>query len=302
MQVAYASASPLLVVVDGFLSAAECGLLLSAAQHRAPRVIAVGTGALHVTKLKYPCFASDSLRTAAESAALEALSARVAGLLDCPVGEETLPNVHCTQPGPGDDPEGSAHDACGADAADRCASGASAAFPLGLHLDTDKRPRRFATALVYLNTVPSGGETVFPLAGAESCSAALAGATHTRRAAGGQALLQAAEACLAGGPGMAVGPVQGRLVIFFTRSDNGAEDPYSWHGGAVVGADPKWTVQIFKEQPVACPEGFVAERRAKLMERIQAMIRERQMLTRPMHVSEHHAREGEEAADVVAHG
>ena len=147
---------------------------------------------------------------ALEAAALEALSSRVAELLDCPVGEEVLPNVHCTQPGPGV-PEGSS-DSSGGDAEERFASGASAAFPLGLHLDTDKRPRRFATALVYLNTVPSGGETAFPLAGDDAAApadCAPAGATHTRRAAAASqpesaALVAAAERALAGAGGLAV--------------------------------------------------------------------------------------------------
>ena len=39
MQVAYASASPLLVVVDGFLSAAECGLLLSQNVQKVAKVL-----------------------------------------------------------------------------------------------------------------------------------------------------------------------------------------------------------------------------------------------------------------------
>ena len=47
-----------------------------------------------------------------------------------------------------------------------------------------------------------------------------------------------------------VKPRRGRLVVFFTRADDGEEDQLSWHGGASVADAEKWTVQIFKEVPV----------------------------------------------------
>lgn len=61
------------------------------------------------------------------------------------------------------------------------------------------------------------------------------------------------EARLAPGQqrGLRVQPREGRLLLFFTRTEDGRLDPYSWHGGCTVGAGGalKVTAQAFKELP-----------------------------------------------------
>jgi hypothetical protein len=47
--------------------------------------------------------------------------------------------------------------------------------------------------------------------------------------------------------GMAVQPVQGSMLLFFTRGPGGMVDPCSWHGSAAVPpGGKKWTLQTFK--------------------------------------------------------
>lgn len=41
-------------------------------------------------------------------------------------------------------------------------------IPWGLHHETDTRPYRARTVIVYLSTVQNGGHTVFPLCGSRS--------------------------------------------------------------------------------------------------------------------------------------
>ena len=83
-----------------------------------------------------------------------------------------------------------------------------------------------------------------------------------------EALRVAAVRCLAGGgAGLAVPPVRGRLVLFFSRQDDGSVDHRSWHGGAdVLAPEGKWTLQLFKEYPEGTADvaAYVRERRAAL--------------------------------------
>ena len=65
-------------------------------------------------------------------------------------------------------------------------------------------------------------------------------------------LLEAADQA----QGVSIRPVKGKLVLFFTRCENGLIDSSSWHGGEAVlpGIDEsfvmgKVTLQIFKEIP-----------------------------------------------------
>jgi hypothetical protein len=56
----------------------------------------------------------------------------------------------------------------------------------------------------------------------------------------------------------------GKLMLFFTRGDDGDVDPYSWHGGAAVRgcsdgvSEGKWILQLCKEVPPAL-RGKVAQ-------------------------------------------
>ena len=142
----------------------------------------------------------------------------------------------------------------------------------GLHLDTNNnREARFATAIIYLNTVPedSGGATSFPVALAHPSSKESVAAEellgmgfqHTQQVAGATAesgdraasvLLEAADQA----HGVSIRPLKGKLVLFFTRCEDGMIDSSSWHGGEAVlpGTDEsfamgKVTLQIFKEIP-----------------------------------------------------
>jgi len=156
-------------------------------------------------------------------------------------------------------------------------------FPQGLHVDTHGKVRRFASIILYLNTVlpEGGGETVFPNARDTGCSLLDKGVTHTDmvdEASDGMVaaneMLAAAEAVCASEPsvagagrlasarfpvrehkrGVGVCPQQGLALLFFTRHAHsvGHVDPASWHGGARVGQRfEKWILVNFVEVPPA---------------------------------------------------
>ena len=158
-------------------------------------------------------------------------------------------------------------------------------FPSGLHVDTNARSRRYATAILYLSSLDDceDGNTVFPTAKVDitedKCHEKLQNAAvsllnenilHTDHAIQDN-LVRSAEILLNTSGGLSVQPVIGKLLIFFTRLDNGEVDPYSFHGAARVrpgqeGSIGKWTLQIFKELPkgIAKSSTFIAERRSRL--------------------------------------
>ena len=129
--------------------------------------------------------------------------------------------------------------------------------------DTNGAPHRYVTALIYLDTLPASGDgaTTFPCAMAPEPVQRAGrelynqGGQHTSNVSDpeletlAQELLDASEEYC----GFSALPEQGKLVLFFTRGDDGAVDPMSWHGGARVSAagdfGGKWMLQIFKTLP-----------------------------------------------------
>jgi hypothetical protein len=140
----------------------------------------------------------------------------------------------------------------------------------GLHVDTNNgSPFRSVTAILYLNDVPEecGAGTLFPLAGVKSTDPRFHASKrllmdemyHTRGSApqledgsrkdgDGNTVrtfltpTQEADAVLlesvvasttntATGEGLRIQPQAGRLLLFFSRMDDGEIDPRSWHGG-----------------------------------------------------------------------
>ena len=142
--------------------------------------------------------------------------------------------------------------------------------PEGAHLDTNKRPHRHCTVLIYLNDVGEGGETVFPLAGLTDEAAhgrgllkaarlaAAEGKHHTHDksddesvAAALKAINVQAERAAAGDGGLKVQPRKGLAVVFYSMGADGDVDPQTFHFGASLTAPGagKWTMQFFKELP-----------------------------------------------------
>ena len=141
-------------------------------------------------------------------------------------------------------------------------------LPSGLHVDVNARPKRYATAILYLTSLndtlnPGNGATVFPAASNENDSIKEAAnyliqrdLLHTDHAiasgdeqdiAMARLLLKEAQS------GTSIVPEVGKLLVFFTCDDDGEVDPLTWHGADVVHAseqtEDKWTLQIFKELP-----------------------------------------------------
>ena len=103
----------------------------------------------------------------------------------------------------------------------------------GLHYDSHNgRPLRVVTALMYLNTVAEGGETIFPLAGCAEGSSLLNdanlllkhGYTHTSAALEGASSVSAAATRLLAAAedpsnGVRVSARKGRLCLFYSTGN-----------------------------------------------------------------------------------
>lgn len=101
---------------------------------------------------------------------------------------------------------------------------------------------RYATVLMYLSTVDKGGETVFPNAkGWESQPKDDTFSDCARK-------------------GLAVKPVKGDAVLFFSLHVNGVPDPLSLHGSCPVIEGEKWSapkwihVRSYENSPVLATE------------------------------------------------
>lgn len=155
----------------------------------------------------------------------------------------------------------------------------SRAVPRGLHVDTNRRERRFATAIVYLASLEqeSDGCTLFPCAGRGEAAVAArkggmallkAGHQHTFDTPSGNEAVEVLHRAACDENSFGIAPKTGRLAIFFSRDHNGAIDPASWHTGAAVLSEPsvfheglprgKWSMQVFKEVPRDADCGFEA--------------------------------------------
>jgi len=227
-----------------FLSPTDCQRLISMTLRRQE-------GNRFRKKVRAPLLVQDSFWSADEQAFLQSIEDRLAELTGGPVHEDETALVGTLTPAGGGGDEIAEH--------------------LGLHVDTNAAHWRYCTAIIYLSSVPSGGETVFPAAIAdglpsedeeravEAAGQLLDfGLDHTDRAMAGRSGAAKAAAtdllaAAAAGTGLKVKPEEGAVCIFWTRQDDGEIDRHSWHGGAPVpeGEAWKWTLQKFKEVPLS---------------------------------------------------
>lgn len=128
-----------------------------------------------------------------------------------------------------------------------------------VHSDENNDPGRVGTVLVYLADTAAGGQTLFPAAREDGGEDAARLRAHFARLAGADRMLlqaddednDAADAeplalleAVARGEreiGVRVAPRAGRAAVFTYEGDDGS----GWHGAVRVGADEKWTCQMF---------------------------------------------------------
>ncbi len=259
------SEDPVILLFPSFVSESECATLLAMSQ---------------ATENYELC-----ARSAAERRLVADIEDRIGGITSCPPHAEEPPLLPLHQP-PTERAAGSKR-------------GGVERFPSGFHVDTNGgMTRRFASALIYLTTPTSGGQTVFPLAvdavAAERRGggvkhkedAAALSASHTLLRSGvyhtgnsRKPLARTLEAFAqptpltstppteaghaANGRGVSVRAKAGNLLVFWTRRPDGI-DPRSWHAGEVVAPESregKWMVRKFKEVPADTFDDAGARRR-----------------------------------------
>ena len=263
--------------VPGFMGDDECDILLAIAQKQNAR------GALGVG------LSSDDTLEPHECAVIEAFEQRLAQLTGCQphagdgrvVFKLSTASTGCRDSSGEDD-----EDELLTTTAERACR--VPGFPMGLHVDTHSEQRkRFASVILYLNTIPPGcgGETVFPHLVSEGAALLQNNVTHTHLAsltrpttgadvapaaanllAAAQAVCECAKtpnsadiheenmACVrAHGKALAVCPKKDLCILFYTRhpSTHGQVDANSWHGGArVADGYHKWILQKFMTVPL----------------------------------------------------
>jgi hypothetical protein len=300
------STEPLILEARDFITPAECNAVIEHAQTEGrPMMGTAGCGMRKFELSPWPSQhvgADDGGLANTRALLLESIYDRIDRIVGVVrYGDEVPPKVHHYQHAS----NGVAPSPTAAPHHDR--------MPLGLHVDTNA-VGTYCTAILYLTTLAqpiADGATVFPCvqtgvtaaSPASGGSAMPAGATPSShpaeeepraaraRHAGASLLLDEAlhtdQATTASqchvdvlihdanaGHGLSVDPEAGKLVVFFTREDDGTVDPTSFHGGAAVRFDPahpthvgKWMMQLCKEIPIrarglAASAAFVSGRRA----------------------------------------
>ena len=280
-----ASITPLVYVVDDFLTDEECDHLVALGQRRVkqlakmrPLLEAMSTSG---APLGAPGKMIEWRACSAPDAVAHEVEERIGRLMGAAarsMAASSAQTLH-TEGGEGAEAAGDGGGDGGGAAA------AASRVPEGAHLDTHRLEHRWGTCIVYLTTLgeEDGGETCFPLAtpggggGGPSAAAApsppdaVAAATlltrggycHTQDALddGRAPVVGAAERVLARSVraracGLAVRPRKGTAAVFYTRDAHSAVDPSSFHFGAAVrtAGVEKWTCQIFKALPAAARE------------------------------------------------
>ncbi|CAK0834374.1 unnamed protein product [Prorocentrum cordatum] len=208
---------PLVYLCRHFASAEECAAVLEATRLYGKPLAGWQDEIKYdmpLEPMRHPGLAGDACATP-----LESLLQRIDALCGSPRrAADQAPRVHHYPPG-------------------RASGRARRGFPAGLHVDTNGRPFRYATAILYLTT--AGAEL---LRGGTQHSRNLADEDHAPLAR------QLEDAAADRQRGLHVTPEAGKLALFFTRGEDGEVDAASWHGGAGVGgdldSDGKWAAAI----------------------------------------------------------
>ena len=208
--------------------------------------------------------------TAAEQRLIVDLEARLGEITGCPPHDEEMPLLllherPAAEPKPAARPRRTT----------AAISPSATRFASGLHVDPNGgMERRYASALLYLTTPTTGGQTVFPF-GRGIDEATLAASrkmiksrcfhtSNSKRTEARTIEVAAADAPTVRTPptgaghattthGVATRAVAGNLLVFWSRTADGSIDPRSWHTGEDVpfdATDDKWLLRKFKEVPV----------------------------------------------------